>query len=72
MEKTKEYSNGEITVVWKPNKCIHAEFCVNTLPKVYKPGERPWIQPENASTDELKAQIDTCPSGALTYKLNKE
>jgi uncharacterized Fe-S cluster protein YjdI len=71
-EIIKEYSNGEVTVVWKPAKCIHSEICVKTLPQVYKPGERPWIQAENAATCELIDQINKCPSGALTYKGHME
>lgn len=66
-EIVKEYSNGELTVVWKPKLCIHAEECVKTLPKVYNPKEKPWIKVENATTDEIKAQIAKCPSGALSY-----
>lgn len=50
----------------------HAGICVKTLPGVYKPKERPWIQIENATTAELIAQIKQCPSGALTYRMNKE
>jgi uncharacterized Fe-S cluster protein YjdI len=72
MEIKKEYSNGELTVVWKPGKCQHAGICVKRLPKVYLPREKPWIKPENATTEELKAQIDQCPSGALSYYLNDE
>ena len=70
MEKeiVREYSHGDFTVVWKPKKCIHAEICVKTLPEVYDPEGKPWINPENASVDALKSQIDKCPSGALTYK----
>jgi uncharacterized Fe-S cluster protein YjdI len=30
------------------------------------------VKIENASTEELKAQIDKCPSGALSYTLNKD
>ena len=67
MEIVKEYSNEELTVVWKPAKCQHAGVCVNTLPNVYNPKEKPWIKPEKATTEELKNQIDKCPSGALTY-----
>ena len=69
MEKeiVKEYTHGDFTVVWKPKKCIHSEICWKTLPEVYDPKGRPWIQPENASVDALKSQIDKCPSGALTY-----
>ncbi len=71
-EIVKEYSNGELTVVWKPKKCIHAAECVKALPEVYKPKEKPWIQAENATTDELKAQIEKCPSGALSYYIEGE
>ncbi len=64
----KEYSNGEITIIWQPEKCIHSGICVKTLPKVYHPGERPWIKPEFASTQELIDQVAKCPSGALSIK----
>ena len=64
----KEYSNGEITIVWQPKLCIHSGVCVRTLPKVYNPQERPWIKPENATTRELLDQVAKCPSGALSIK----
>jgi uncharacterized Fe-S cluster protein YjdI len=64
----KEYSNGEITIVWQPKKCIHSGVCVKTLPKVYNTKERPWIKPENATTEELVSQVAKCPSGALSIK----
>lgn len=49
----KEYSTKEITIIWKPGKCIHAANCINTLPHVYRLDESPWIVLENASADEL-------------------
>ncbi|NOX85171.1 MAG: hypothetical protein GXO86_04265 [Chlorobi bacterium] len=72
MEKEikKEYTNGELTIVWKPKMCIHAAICVKTLPKVFNPKAKPWIKIENATTNELKAQILKCPSGALSYYMN--
>jgi uncharacterized Fe-S cluster protein YjdI len=69
--KKKEYSNGEITVVWQPELCIHSGKCVQSLPEAYKPDQKPWIQIENASTDQFKNQIATCPSGALSYYMNE-
>ena len=72
MEKKKEYSNGEITVVWKPVTCIHSAKCVNGLPSVFKPDDSPWIQVDEANSDELMATIDKCPSGALTYYKNTD
>ena len=66
----KNYQKDQLTIHWEPTKCIHAGVCVKTLPKVYNPKERPWIKPENASVDELKAQVDNCPSKALSYSTN--
>ena len=68
----KEYKNEDITIHWEQSKCIHAGVCVRTLPQVFNPKERPWIKIENASSEELKAQITNCPSGALSYTLNEK
>ncbi len=65
---TIEYSNGEITILWQPNICQHKGVCVKTLPDVYDPKGRPWIKMENATSEELKAQVAACPSGALSIK----
>lgn len=72
MEMKKEYTNGEITVVWKPSLCFHAGECVKGSPGVFKPDEKPWIQISNDSTENLMATIDKCPSGALSYYKNGE
>lgn len=70
-KKIVEYQTKDLTVIWQPNLCRHAGICVKTLPGVYNPKERPWIKPQFATTEELIAQIQACPSGALTYELNK-
>ncbi len=71
-EIKKEYDKGDLTVVWKPRLCIHSEVCVKTLPEVYRPTEKPWIRTEFASIDELKDQIEKCPSAALSYYMKNE
>ncbi len=71
MEKVIKYKNEDITILWKPDLCTHAAKCVKALPEVYKPREKPWLTIENATTEELKKQIATCPSGALSYIENK-
>jgi len=38
------------------------------LPEVYNPQERPWVKLENATTDRIVAQVEKCPSGALSYR----
>jgi uncharacterized Fe-S cluster protein YjdI len=62
----KKYTNGEVTILWKPDLCIHAGNCVQGLPKVFRPKEKPWIQPEEASSQALIEQVKKCPSGALS------
>ncbi|CAZ95334.1 (4Fe-4S)-binding protein [Zobellia galactanivorans] len=66
--KTKEYGNNEITILWKPEKFIHAGICVKMLPQVYDPKRKPWVNIANASTAALRDQVAQCPSGALSIK----
>lgn len=68
----REYSNGEITVVWQAAKCIHAGSCFRELPEVFDPSQRPWINMEGSNTDRIIKQVKRCPTDALTYSLNKE
>lgn len=70
--KTKEYSNGEITVIWKPDVCIHSGNCVKGSPDVFNPKERPWVKPDESSSKQIMQTIDTCPSGALFYRIENE
>lgn len=64
----KQYTNGELTVNWDSSKCIHAAECVKNARNVFKPKDKPWVQMENGTTEEIKAAIDKCPSGALSYE----
>ena len=72
---TKKYSNGEITIVWKPSVCTHSTICWKGkagLPEVFNPMEKPWITPEGSTTERIKEQINKCPSGALSYFHNEQ
>ena len=33
----KEYTNGEVTIVWQSGKCTHSANCVKNNPDVFKP-----------------------------------
>jgi len=78
MEKkkiVKEYSNGDITIVWKPDLCIHSTHCwkgEDGLLDVFNPREKPWINPEGATSEQIMNQVEKCPSGALSYYKNGE
>jgi uncharacterized Fe-S cluster protein YjdI len=66
----KQYTNGEITVVWKPDLCTHVAYCFTELPEVFDPSERPWINAKGASTEKIIKQVNRCPTGALSYFYN--
>lgn len=68
----REYSNGEITVIWTPELCSFSGICVKMLPQVYRPAERPWVKVKCASTEELIKQVNACPTGALAWRLDVE
>ena len=72
---TRRYSNGEITVEWRPAACIHSTVCwkaLTGLPEVFNPFERPWIKLENSSTEKIVEQVNKCPSGALSVTYNQQ
>tara|TARA_R110002096_G_scaffold68478_3_gene165207 strand:+ start:3097 stop:3516 length:420 start_codon:yes stop_codon:yes gene_type:complete len=72
MRSKKEYSNGEVTIGWEADKCIHSGICVQGLPNVFRPKIRPWIDINAAETDALVNQVKQCPSGALSFHMNDE
>ncbi|MEP6747226.1 MAG: (4Fe-4S)-binding protein [Bacteroidota bacterium] len=69
--KTHKYSNKDITIIWKPEVCIHSKLCWHNLREVFDPARKPWILPEAAETEKIIAQINKCPSGALSYIRNE-
>ena len=69
---THKYTNGEITIVWKPATCIHSTICWKGLYKVFNPALRPWINMNGAETETIIDQVRQCPSGALSYFINND
>lgn len=72
MSKSKTYTNGEVTIVWKPDLCIHSANCVSGLPAVFDTEKKPWINADGAATEAIIEQVKKCPSGALSTYINKE
>ncbi len=69
-KETMHYTNGEVTVVWKPGTCIHSTLCWKGLISVFNPQKRPWINMDGSTTERIIAQVRKCPSGALSYFMN--
>jgi uncharacterized Fe-S cluster protein YjdI len=68
----KKYTNGEITVIWQPDLCVHSGICFTELPDVFDPSDRPWINLNNATTNEIIDVVESCPTEALTFVFNKD
>jgi len=64
----KTYPKDDIEIVWQSDKCIHSGICARGLKEVFQPRERPWIKADGASKDDIIAQVEKCPSGALSIK----
>jgi uncharacterized Fe-S cluster protein YjdI len=69
---TKTYSNGEVTIIWQPSRCTHSAKCFKGLSEVFDPRKRPWITPENSTTEKIVEQVKKCPSAALSFRMNAE
>jgi putative redox protein len=67
-----QYSNGDVTVVWKPELCKHSARCVTGLPGVFDIHKKPWVTIGGADSNAIRAQVDKCPTGALSYFNNSE
>ena len=68
---TLQYTNNEVTVVWKPDTCIHSRICWTELKEVFDPTKRPWININGGDTERIIEQVRKCPSGALSYFMNE-
>lgn len=71
-QKIREYRGENISVQYDSHRCIHAEECVHGLPNVFRRGERPWVQPDATTAEELAGVIRKCPTGALHYESDSE
>jgi len=67
-EIVKEYTNGDITVVWKPHLCTHSKKCWKGLIPVFDPRRKPWVDMNASSSERISKQVEDCPSKALSIK----
>ncbi|MDB4881425.1 MAG: (4Fe-4S)-binding protein [Gemmatimonadetes bacterium] len=67
-EPVHEYPTPTLTVEWRPNRCIHSGVCVRSLPLVFDPRRRPWIDMSAADTEAIADAVSHCPSGALQMR----
>jgi CDGSH-type Zn-finger protein len=65
--RVRDYAGKEITIHDNRRVCSHDESCVRGSPSVFRTEQRPWIDPDGASPEQIMATIEKCPFGALSY-----
>lgn len=65
-----EYKGKSITILDNRGICSHAAFCTDDLPKVWRIGIEPWIDPDGEIKEKIIEQVKKCPSGALSYVID--
>lgn len=68
-DRGRAYFADGITVYFNARKCWHTGICLRGLPLVFEVGRRPWVRADLDTPERIAAQIDLCPSKALTYDL---
>ncbi|MCQ4827338.1 (4Fe-4S)-binding protein, partial [Eubacterium callanderi] len=67
----KNYTGKDIDVFYTKYMCCHSGNCTHGNGEVVKVCRRPWVLPANAAAEEVKAVLETFPSGALQYIMKK-
>lgn len=65
-----EYKGKTITILDNRGICSHAAYCTDDLPKVWRIGIEPWIDPDGEAKTKIIEQVKKCPSGALSYVID--
>ena len=68
----RQYSRSGLTVIWKSELCNHNGNCTRRLPEVFDIEERPWVDVQGADIEQIKEVVDECPTGALSYRIQKD
>jgi uncharacterized Fe-S cluster protein YjdI len=62
------YRGVGFVVTWEPTLCVHSERCFRSLPRVFRPWDRPWVHVGEATAGRIAEVVATCPSSALKFE----
>jgi uncharacterized Fe-S cluster protein YjdI/thioredoxin-related protein len=65
MKATREYKKGGVLIEWFAGLCEKCGHCKETLPKVYNPEARPWVNMDGDTPRRIAEVANECPTGAL-------
>lgn len=68
---TRDYPGKAITIHDNRSVCAHIGHCTDRSPGVFRMKQEPWIDPDGEPAEKTVATIGLCPSGALSYSINR-
>lgn len=66
------YDSKNVTVTFNRSICAGSANCVKKFPEIYTSESENWIHPELGTLENIIQSVKDCPSGALSYTLNKD
>ncbi len=70
-ERGRAYRADKITVYFNARRCWHVGTCLRGLPHVFDVSRRPWVRADLDTPEAIAAQVEACPSHALSYELHE-
>lgn len=59
------YKGAQASVSYNPMLCSHAAECERLASNIFNEKQRPWVQPDNGTVEQVRLVVAGCPSGAL-------
>lgn len=61
------YDGKQVTVHFNKLLCSHAAECGKRAGHIFNTAQKPWVQPDNGSIEDIREVVANCPSGALRF-----
>jgi CDGSH-type Zn-finger protein/ferredoxin len=62
-----KYEGDQATVYFSKLLCSHAGQCGKRAHDIFNTKQKPWVQPNAGTLNQIKEVVAACPSGALRY-----
>jgi CDGSH-type Zn-finger protein/truncated hemoglobin YjbI len=66
------YPGVQVTVLDNRGTCQHSGLCSDRLATVFRVGQEPFVAPSGARMDGIISAVRDCPSGALSFGLDRQ
>jgi len=65
------YVGQQVSILDNRGTCQHSGYCTDRLATVFHLGEEPFVTPSGGRMDEIIRAVRDCPSGALSYAIDR-